>query len=148
MRLGAALITVVVLLVAGVPRLMEPSTWVLLAAMRELGPLSGWRCARSATYVYDPRRERADSTLLAQPPEEVITRAFPGAEVEKVEANLRGGDTVVWTRVALAADGLDLDEARVYVLSPGRLQAIAPDKPIICNSHLADWHIVAEHALS
>jgi len=38
MRLGAALITVVVLLVAGVPRLMEPSTRVLLAAMRELGP--------------------------------------------------------------------------------------------------------------
>ena len=58
MRLRAALITVVVLLVAGVPRLMEPSTWVLLAAMRELGPLSGWRCARSATYVHDPRRER------------------------------------------------------------------------------------------
>jgi len=116
--------------------------------MRELGPLSGWRCARSATYVYDPRRERADSTLLAQPPEEVITQAFPGVEIEKVEANLRGGDTVVWTRVAIAADGLDLDESRVYVLSPGRLQAIAPDKAIICNSHLADWHIVAEHALS
>jgi len=147
MRLGAAL-TVVVLLVAGMPRVMEPSSWMLLAAVRELGPLSGWRCARSATYVYDPRRERADSTLLAQPPEQVITQAYPGVEIEKVEANLRGGDTVVWTRVAVADDGLELDQARVYVLSPGRLQSIAPDKTMICNSHLADWHIVAEHALS
>ncbi len=121
---------------------------MLLEAVRELGPLSGWRCARSATYVYDPRRERADSTLLAQPPEEVVTQAFPGVEIEKVEANLRGGDTVVWTRVAVADDGLELDEARVYVLSPGRLQTIGPDRAMICNSHLADWKIVAEHALS
>lgn len=147
MRLGAAL-TVAVLFVAGVPRLMEPSTWVLIAAVRELGPLSGWRCAQSATYVYDPRRERADRTLLAQPPEEVVTRAFPGLEIEKVEVNLRGGDTIVWTSVAVADDSRDLDEARVYVLTPGRLQTFAPDKAIICNSHLADWRIVAEHALS
>jgi hypothetical protein len=135
----------VVVLVAGVPRLMEPSTWVLLAAVRELGPLSGWRCAESATYVYDPRRERADGTLLAQPPEDLVRQTVPGVEIDQVEANLRGGDTVVWTRVALADDS---EERRVYVLTPGRLQSIAPDKKAICNSHLADWRIVAEHALS
>jgi hypothetical protein len=144
MRLGLAM-TLVALLVAGVPRLMEPSTWVLLAAVRELGPLSGWRCAATATYVYDPRRERVDRTLLAQPPEDLVRQTVPGAEIDQVEANLRGGDTVVWTRVALA-DGSE--EGRVYVLSPGRLQTIAPEKKAICNSRLADWRIVAEHALS
>jgi hypothetical protein len=69
-------------------------------------------------------------------------------QVERVEANLRDGDTVVWTRV-VAPDGTE--ERRVYVLTPGRLQTISLDRSDgrinICNSHLGDWHVVAEHAL-
>ena len=147
MRITAALALVVVL-VLGVPRLFEPSTWVLLEAMRVLGPISGWRCAHGTTYTYDPRRERADTTLLAQPPEEVVTRTIAGVEVEKVETNLRSGDASVWTRV-VSDDGSQ--QARVYVLSPGRLRRITFDlaavPTTICNSNLGGWSIVAEHAL-
>jgi hypothetical protein len=146
-RIAAALALLGVL-VLGVPRLFEPSTWVLLEAMRALGPISGWRCAHGPTLTYDPRRERADTTLLSQPPEDLVTQTISGAEVEKVEANLRSGDASVWTRVANDDGSL---QARVYVLSPGRLQRITFDlaapPATICASHLGDWSIVAEHAL-
>ena len=147
MRLVVALALLGVL-VLGVPRLFEPSTWVLLEAMRALGPVSGWRCAHGPTLTYDPRRERADTTLLSQPPEDVVTRTIPGAEVDKVEANLRSGDASVWALVASDDGSL---QARVYVLRPGRLQRVTFDlaapPTTICNSHLGDWSIVAEHAL-
>ena len=147
MRIAAALALLAVLIL-GIPRLFEPSTWVLLEAVRALGPISGWRCAHGPTYTYDPRREHADTTLLSQPPEDLVTQTISGAEVEKVEANLRSGDASVWTRVANDDGSL---QARVYVLSPGRLQRITFDlaavPTTICNSNLADWSIVAEHAL-
>jgi hypothetical protein len=149
MRFRAAIALLAVLLV-GVPRLFDPSTWVLFEAMRALGPISGWRCAHGPTYTYDPRRETADDTLLSQAPEDVLAQIVPGLEFDKVEANLRSGDTSVWTRV-VADDGAD-EESRVYVLSPGRLQTIFFDltavPTTICNSHLGDWRIVAEHRLS
>jgi hypothetical protein len=135
----------------------QASTLRLARAVSELGPLSGWRCVQSATYNYDPRRERADSTLLADAPEAILS----GVEVERVEASLRGGDTVIWTRVPSAkpsssqiASGLDgaSGEQRVYVLSPGKLQVISMDssdhsQTTICNSHLGNWQIVGEHGL-
>ena len=148
MRVGAAALALLAILVLAVPRLFDPSTWVLLEAVRALGPISGWRCAHGPTYSYDPRREHADTTLLSQAPEDVLSLTVSGVEVDKVEANLRSGDTSVWTR-AVRDDGSI--EARVYVLSPGRLQRItfdlAPVPTTICNSHLGDWRIVAEHAL-
>jgi hypothetical protein len=135
---------IVLLLVVAAPRVAEPSALALFQAVRDLGPISGWRCANSAVYVYDPRRDSADSTLLSDAPE----AALPGVQAERVEANLRDGDTVVWTRLE-APDGSE--ERRVYVLSPGRLRAIALERTDgwikICNSHLGDWHVVAEHTL-
>ena len=147
MRVGVAL-AVLAVLVLGVPRLFEPSTWVLMEAVRVLGPISGWRCAHGPTYTYDPRREQADTTLLSQPPEDAVSLTVSGIEVDNVEANLRSCDTSVCTQ-AVRDDGSA--EARVYVLSPGRVQRItselAPVPTTICNSHLGDWRIVAEHAL-
>jgi hypothetical protein len=131
-------------LVVVAPRLSDPSAQALFEAVRDLGPISGWRCVNNAIYAYDPRRDSGDSTLLSDAPEAVL----PGVQVERVEANLRDGDTVLWTRAALL-DGTE--ERRVYVLSPGRLQTISLDladgRIKICNSHLGAWHIVAEHAL-
>jgi hypothetical protein len=139
-----------------VPRLLDPSTLVLVQAIRELGPISGWRCAQSATYAYDPHRERPDATLLAEAPEDVLSSQAAyvdqarGARIEldRVEANLRGGETVVWTRV-VAQD--ETEERRVYVLSPGRLQAVGSDlnrgQTAICYSQLGSWRIIGEHAL-
>lgn len=148
MRLWTAA-SLLALVAVALPRVMDPATSRLVDAVRALGPLSGWRCVQNATYVYDPRREQPDRGLLAQPPEESLAGTVTGLEVEKVEANLRGGDTVVWTRVALDDDGND--EARVYVLSPGSLQTVSTElaqgPPRICNSHMADWRIVAEHTL-
>jgi hypothetical protein len=141
-RLAAALILVIVL-VAGVPRVLDPQTWVLLQAVRDLGPLSGWRCAHSPTYVYDPTRERADPTLLAEPPEARVLAQAPWLEVDRVEADLRGGDTLVSAHAST--------DRRVYVLSPGRLQTVtvsllgAQTSP--CNAHLGDWQIVGEQEL-
>jgi hypothetical protein len=129
--------------------LFDPSTWVLFEAMGALGPISGWRCVHP-TYTYDPRRERADSTLMSQAPEEALALVVPALEIDKVEANLRSGDTTIWTRV-VSDDGTDA-ERRVYVLSPGRLQSItfdlAPVATTICSSHMGDWRIIAEHRLS
>jgi hypothetical protein len=137
------------LLLVGGPRLFEPATLTLAQAMRQLGPISGWRCARNTTYVYDPRRDTPDATLLAEAPEQVLLDQVRDLQVERVEADLRGGDTVVWTRL-VAADDTSI-ERRVYVLSPGRLQTIGIDLDsgwtTICNSHLGGWHIVAEHGL-
>ena len=111
-----------------------------LQPMRELGPVSGWRCVQSPVYVYVPSHDRADRTLLADLPEATVMRHAPGAEIDRVETDLRGGDTIVWSR-ALGPDG-GLDDARVFVLAPGRLQTTTP-----CNSHLGDWKIVGEHDL-
>jgi hypothetical protein len=134
-------------------RLGVLATLQLLVAVRDLGPISGWRCAESGTYTYDPRRERADSALLAEPPESVLS----GVDVEKVEADLRGGDTVVWTHVSGADPGKSEPvgsggERRVYVLSPGRLQTLTSDfdprgPTAICNAYLGAWQITAEHAV-
>jgi hypothetical protein len=136
-------------LVVGVPWLLEPSTLSMAQAMRQLGPISGWRCARNATYVYDPRRDWSDGTLLSEAPEQVLQDQVPDLQVERVEVDLRGGDTVIWTHIGGEDD--TSAERRVYVLSPGRLQTIGIDLDsgwtTICNSHLGDWHIVAEHSL-
>src|SRR5205807_2628411 len=91
--LTIGLMTLAVLAV-GVQRLFEPAHWSLAQAVRELGPFSGWRCTLSGPYVYDPRRDRADTTLLSEPPEEMLRVAVPEVSVERVEANLQGGDTV------------------------------------------------------
>ena len=145
MKLLALPATLVLLVgIALAPRLFESSTWVLFESVRALGPGSGWRCAQSQMYVYEPSHERPDSTLLADPPELTVMREKPGVEIDRVEANLRGGDTAVWAH-ALGPDG-GLDEQRVYVLSPGRLRA-SIRQPSVCNSGLGDWTIVEEHKL-
>jgi hypothetical protein len=141
---GLSLGLVLVVLVVGVQRLFEPATWALAQAVRDLGPISGWRCVQGGAYVYDPRRDRADTTLLAEPPEDILKVAAPEVTVERVEANLRGGDTVVWSRIGAEDAG---GPRRVYVLSPGRLQAVGDGPGTICYSHMGDWRIVAEHAL-
>jgi hypothetical protein len=128
--------------------------------MRQLGPISGWRCAHGPTYAYDPLHERPDSTLLSDRPEDVLVGRDPLLQVDRVEANLQGGDTVVWThmrssdQLAATAGGDQTDESgerRVYVLSPGRQQAVDLDvsefRSPICYSRLGDWRIVAEHGL-
>jgi hypothetical protein len=137
------------LLLLGVVRLFEPATWALATAVRELGPVTGWRCAQSGTdYIYDPRRDRPDSGLLSEAPEELLSVAVPQVTVERVETNLRGGDSVVWARVGADDEG---GQRRVYVLSPGRMQAVTFDfasgPATVCYSHLGDWRIIAEHAL-
>jgi hypothetical protein len=151
-------ILALVLLALGAVRLLDPSSLALVQAVRQLGPISGWRCAHSATYSYDPNRERPDATLLAEAPEDALTSQAArldqdhGAQLEldRVEANLRGGDTVVWTRVVTQAH---TEERRVvYVLSPGRLHAVVgdnldPGQAAICYSQLGSWRIIGEHAL-
>jgi len=136
-------------LCVGVPRLFEPTTWSLAQASRELGPISGWRCTSPATYAYDPRRDAPDRALLAEAPEQLLWEQIPDVQVERVEADLHGGDTVAWTRMVAEDD--TRAERRVYVLSPGRLQTIGIELDsgwtTICNSHLGDWHIVAEYGL-
>jgi hypothetical protein len=143
MRIAVALIVVASLVLLGVRSAVQPSTGILLDAIRELGPISGWRCAQAGPYVYDPRRERPDATLFAEAPEATIQATVSGVEVERVEANLLGGDTVVWSHVGA--------QRRVYVVSPGRSRTIGMDLEVgraaICMSELGAWHIVAEHAL-
>jgi hypothetical protein len=130
MRIVVA-VAVLVLLGLAAPRVVDPQTWVLAQAVHDLGPISGWRCAQSPTYVYDPTRERPDATLLADPPEASVLAEVPWLEIDRVEANLRGGDTLVTAHS-------DEDE-RVYVLAPGSYQALR-----VCNVHLANWQIVGE----
>ncbi len=138
MRLVIAGLAVLTLLF-GVTRLWDPHTWIVLHAVQNLGPVSGWRCADSATYVYDPNHERPDSTLLADPPEASVLAQVPWLEIDHVEANLRGGDTLVSTHGP--------EDSRVYVLEPGRLQSITAGDTPICNVHLSDWHIVGAEEL-
>jgi hypothetical protein len=142
-RLAAALLLLIVLF-AIVPRVLDTQIWVLFSAVRDLGPLAGWRCAESASYVYDPRHDRPDPTLLADAPEAEVRARAPSFEVDRVEVNLRGGDTLVSVH-ADAESGFA--ERRVYVLSPGRLQTITVDQANLCNVHLGDWRIVGEHEL-
>ncbi len=141
--LTLGLMILAVLVIAG-QRLLDPATWTLAQAVRDLGPISGWRCAHRGAYVYDPRRDRTDSTLLSEAPEDIVRVAVPEVTVERVEADLKSGETVVWSRIGAEKDG---GPRRVYVLSPGRLQAIADGSAAICYAHLGDWRIVAEHTL-
>jgi hypothetical protein len=140
---------VLVLLVVGAARLIliDPQTWMLAQAVSALGPFSGWRCARSATYVYDPARELPDATLVTDRPEDTVLGKYPTFEVDNVEVNLRGGDTLV----SVHAEGTEADDRRVYVLSPGRLQGVrvsVPGGPLtLCNTHLGGWRIVGEQTL-
>ena len=143
MRFPAALLLLIVL-AAVLSRLVVPQTWVLFEAVRDLGPIAGWRCAQSVTYSYDPTRERPDSTLLSEAPEARVLAQVPWFEVDHVEANLRGGDTLVSAHGAMEPGG---PEHRVYVLSPGRLQTVFVDETRLCNVHLSDWQIVGEQEL-
>jgi hypothetical protein len=142
-RLATALLLLLVL-VAGVPRLVNQHTWTLLHAVHDLGPLAGWRCAQAPTYVYDPSHERPDSTLIAEAPEARVLAQVPWLQVDKVEANLRGGDTLVSAHSSLEPGDA---ERRVYVLSPGRLQTVTVNNVRLCNVHLSDWQIVGEQEL-
>ncbi len=137
-RFAVAVLAALVLIL-GVPRLWDPRTWILITAVHDLGPLSGWRCADAATYVYDPSHERPDSNLLADPPEASVLAQVPWLEIDRVEANLRGGETLVSTHGP--------DDSRVYVLEPGKLQSVTAGETPICNAHLSDWQIVGEEEL-
>ena len=148
MRLGVAL-ALLALLVLVVPRLQDPQTWMLWLAMRELGPIGGWRCVQSPFYVYDPSREESDSALQADPPEALVRERAPDEEIDHVETDLRTGESLVWTNVM--SDEGDVDGRRVYVLSPGRIQPVTLEvgdgRLVICNAHLGAWRIVGEHTL-
>jgi hypothetical protein len=141
LRAFLPLLVVLGLLVAG-QRLSDPSTRATLVAMQQLGPIAGWRCGQSALYLYDPRHERADATLVLEPPEAL---APSDVRAVRVEVNLRGGDTTVWT---LPVDA-DPDEKpnRVLVMGPGLLRAVDVDGTTLCYSGLGSWFIVADHAL-
>ena len=127
-------LAVALLVVVGGPRALDRQTWVVAEAVRDLGPISGWRCAQSATYVYDPTREPRDTALLEDAPEASVLANVPWLEIDSVEANLRGGDTLV----SAHSD----EEQLVYVLSPGQFQSLE-----MCNAHLAKWQIVGEEDL-
>jgi hypothetical protein len=137
-----------VVLLFGVQKALEPMSWGLVQAVRELGPISGSRCAQSDPYVYDPRHEHADSGLISEPPEDTLSTIDPGVTAEKVEVNLRSGETVVWARIGAEEDG---GPQRVYVLTPGHMQVVTFEylnaRGPLCMAHLGDWQIVAEHAL-
>jgi hypothetical protein len=131
-----------------VQKALEPMSWGVVQAARELGPISGWRCAQSEPYVYDPRKERADSGLIDEAPEAVLKSVAPELTAEKVEVNLRGGETTVWMREGAEADR---GPQRVYVLSPGRMQTVTFEyfnsKGTLCMAHLGGWQVIAEHTL-
>jgi hypothetical protein len=146
-RLAAALI--VVGGVAGASVLaQQQQSLTLLAAVRDLGPISGWRCAQSSSYVYDPNREHPDPGLLADRPEALVLDGGPGVGVDSVEVDLHTGDAVV---SAHASGPVLRDDRLVYVLSPGRLRSVTFDdgaiRTTICNAQLGDWKIIGEHNL-
>jgi hypothetical protein len=120
----------------------------LLPAMADLGPIAGWRCAETSVYVYEPRHERGDASLLDEPPQATLEALYPEVNVERIEVQLDGGQVVAWTTVP-AADGRRAP--RVFVLAPGRLRAVSVNRdgrPVhVCDSHLGDWQVVGEHAL-
>jgi hypothetical protein len=137
-----AAVMVLVMAVSRVPLLFQPSTLALGEAVRELGPVAGWRCVFLATYVYDPSAEAPDSTLLEEAPETRLSQTVRGVKIERVEASLRGSDAVLWTTVD--------QQPRVYVLSPGSQQAIGrgiEGRAQTCFAHQRAWNIVAEHGL-
>jgi hypothetical protein len=146
MRFGSA-IALLLVLVLLVPRLFDPQTWILVQAIESLGPTGGWRCARGATYVYDPSREQPDSALVQEAPETLVEQRIPEAQIDYVEVNLKQAEAAVWTSLTSG----DNQERRVYVLTPGRQQAITIDefgaRLTICQAHLGDWNITAEHEL-
>lgn len=120
-----------------------------------LGPLSGWRCARDQTFGYDPRMDQPDRVLLGEPVEPTIAaNAFTAPvrriELERVEADLHGGDTIVRTRAYFEDGG---QEERVYVLAPGSYRhltaaAQSADQPVVvCTYDLRAWRVVVEQAL-
>ena len=131
-RLGAVGALLVVLLAVGVEAALAPSPAVSLEAMAVLGPFDGWRCVHELTYVYEPRWPRLGGGLLAEAPE----TALHDVEVDRVEVNLRTGEAVLWARVGR-------DQQRVYVLAPGRLQAVGTS----CAGHLAEWQVIGEHSI-
>jgi hypothetical protein len=142
-----AVLVLLVMLTAGVPRLFDPETWLLLDAVRDLGAISGWRCVHS-TYVYDPNHEQPDSVLLVDRPEAVVLDQIPGVAVDTVAVDLHGGEAL------LSAHGLGpvlRDERLVYVLSPGRFRSLTVEegtaRTTICNAALGDWKIVGEQNL-
>jgi hypothetical protein len=146
-RFATALALLLAIAIAGSSAL-DPQTWILMRAVGSLGPTGGWRCARTPTFRYDPSHEHADQALLADPPEQVVQARAPENEIDYVEVNLRQAEVTVWTHA-------DTQQRYVYVLSPGHSQAITIDELsptqghelTICNAHLSDWKITAEHAL-
>jgi hypothetical protein len=132
MRIGLAAVVLLAMLIG--TRLFDPRTVALAQAVRDLGPISGWRCAESPTYAYDPSHERRDSNLLAEAPEAAVLAQVPWLEIERVEADLRGGDTLVTARGP--------EDRRVYVLAAGSLQSTS-----VCNAHLSHWQIVGEQEM-
>src|SRR2546426_4893252 len=81
--------------------------------------------------------------MIRRPPRSTL---FPYTtlfrSVDKVEANLRSGDTSVWTR-ASRDDGSV--EVRVYVLNPGRLQRVTfEDRK---STRLNSSHLVISYAV-
>ena len=145
MRFVAAL-SVLILIVVGAPGVLNPRTGMLLRAMRDLGPFSGWRCLDTPVYIYEPGHESRDSTLVADPPEVVVLQHAPDVEIDSVSVNLHGGESVIWTHYSNVGEG-----RRVYELSPGRIEAETYDLKgavvTLCNSHIGDWKIVGEHDL-
>ncbi len=146
---AALAVIVAVVLVAAVPRAFDPATWTLVQAVRALGPVGGWHCAAGATYVYDPSRGRPDSALIVERPEDTVLARAPEQVIDHVDADLSGGDSLVWTH-GITSDGGD-GPRRVYVLSPGRLQPITVDQAgraaTLCNAGMADWRIVGEEEM-
>ena len=116
----------------------------LLAAVFALGPAGGWRCARSAEYVYDPRRDHADAALVSEAPEGLVPS---DVQVVRVEVGLRGADTTVWTRPPEAPP--EALPNRVFVLSAGTVRPVTPGAgaQTICNAHLGSWKIIGEQDL-
>jgi hypothetical protein len=139
LALGVAAVAVV-----GIAVLMSPPYEPLRASVAQLGPVAGWRCAETATYVYDPRHGQPDETLLDEPPETTLQSSYPDLEIQRIEVNLRSGETVAWT---LQPSGVQ----RVFVLDPGRLRTVGLNRAgafvPICDSHLGDWQIIADHTL-
>jgi len=128
--------------------LQQPPHDALIPAMADLGPLDGWRCAETSVYVYEPRHERGDGSLLDDPPQATLAALDAGLEVERVEVQLDGGQAVVWT-TRTTTDGRRAP--RVFVLAPGRLRAVSINRggrPIhVCDSHLGNWQVVGDEAL-
>ncbi|HET6317884.1 MAG TPA: hypothetical protein VFG86_15630 [Chloroflexota bacterium] len=117
-------------LMASLALMSERDRQVLL----QLGPLDGWRCLRSATYVYEPRWHWFGGGLLAEAPDTVLPQ-----QAQTVEVDLKTGEAIARAK------------NHVYVLQPGRLTVItdpeAPEPRPLCVTQLGNWQIVGEHTL-